>query len=238
MPHFSPRLMAVLSIAFATGVAGAVHHVVIADERGWSTSIVVGAGAQPQTFHLTDCTEGPLTTVQLVANGSAILRDAGRAQCDLRGSFGLLNLDFDGIAESRLTFRNGDAAVSTLVVPSLDVPLDSDHLQIRIRFITNDLQSPQNERTFLVIFGPPQAMKAYVYDGNDELIEVVNILRLDFDLQHDMLFYPLRTQLPIGTIILVPERHDGTWYGFASVGPPDGTASEVRLWEPSPSPHF
>ena len=240
MPRFH-RLFSLLTfaaIAAPTAASAAPRRVVIADRGGWSTTVVVASTGEPHTLLLTDCNDGPQLSVRLVPDGSAILRDAGQVQCDLRESFGLLPLDFDGLAQSRLTFRDGRATVSTLVVPSLDVPLDAAHPHVRMRLVANNLASEEGERTVLVVFGPPVSMKVYVYDGNNELIDIETIQRLDFDLQHDMLFYPLETELAIGTVILVPDRHDGTWYGFASVGPTNGTASEVRPWEASPPPHF
>lgn len=229
-----------LAIAAAAGASVTAKRVVIATDRGWSTSLVVGASASApaQTVVLTNCTSGPLPTVHLVPSGSAVLHDAGPSQCRLRSGFGLVTLSFDGVAESHLTFRNGGATVSSLVVPSLDVPLDAEHPQVRMRLVSNDVGSEEGERTYLVVFGPPAEMKLYVYDGADDLIDVELIHDRDFDLTRQMLFYAVTTQQAIGSLILEPDQADQAWYGFASVGPANGTRSEVRPWEPSPPPHF
>lgn len=227
-------------IAAAAGAAATVKRVVIADGRGWTSTVAVGssAAAPAQTLVLTNCKDGPLPTVRLVPGGSAILRNAGGLQCGLRSGFGLVTLNFDGVAESRLVFRNGGATVSSLVVPALEVALDAAHPQVRMRMVTNDLESEEGERTYLVVFGPPADMKLYVYDGSDDLIDVELIHDRDFDLTRQMLFYAMTTQQPIGSIILEPEQADQVWYGFASVGPANGTSSVVRPWEASPPPHF
>lgn len=234
-------LLAMLVLCAHSGEAAVTtRHVVIADADGWSTALVLGALANPESVRLTDCTLGPIMSADVVANGSILLRDAGRFQCDLRNSIGLLTLAFSGLAESRLLFIDPRGAKSSLTVPSLDVPLDTTHPQVLMRLVTND----DVEVTFVIVFGRPAPLKLYVYNEHDNLIEVESIHKTDFDLRRDFLFYRLKTTVSAGTLILTQENSAApppnsggeTYFGFGVVSRPDGTSAAVRLWQTSAAP--
>jgi len=237
-----PKILRVLLLLLVTSVANAAtRRVVIADANGWSTAVALGAGGASESVRVTDCTLGPIVLLDIAANGSALLRDAGRYQCHLHNGFGLLPLSFSGIAESRLFFIDrGSGAKSSLTVPSLDVPLDATNLKVRMRLVTND----DIERTFIVVFGPPAPLTLRVYNEHNNQIGVELIDRNDFDLLRGYLFYALKTEVGAGSIELTQENSEAappnvgneTYYGFAVVSRPDGTAAAVRLWAPVAAP--